>query len=101
MKEQEVAKLTYLELAHVLEHSLNTFLVALHNQDIALAQAFTGGKHIERESALMRFFLNVNVDEIQTDEEFARLNNQMWYALKISGKVTKNKNGTYSFVNNG
>lgn len=95
-----VDKLSYLDIAHILDYSFKTFLVAHNNQDIAAARALTGSENIERESALMRFFLNVDIDKIETDEEFARLNCQMWYALIVSGKVKKNKNGTYSFINN-
>lgn len=90
--------MTYLQLVHMLDTSLKIFLVAHNNQDIAVATVFHGLASIRRESALMRFFLNVDVSKIETCEEWAALNAEMWYSLKITGKVKKNNNGTYSFV---
>jgi len=90
--------MTTLELIHVLDFSLKTFLVAHNNQAVAVATVFNGLANIRRESALMRFFLNVKTEEIEDVEEWARLNAEMWYSLKITGKVKKNNNGSYSFV---
>jgi hypothetical protein len=76
-------------------------VVSLQNPILDFKRSMSDLSTIRKENALMRMYLHIDTDKIETEEEWARLNCEMWYALKITGKVQKNKNGKLYFSQNG
>ena len=90
--------MSYLQLANVIDYSFKNILVAQDNQYLLMNFAFTGFSNIRKENALMKMYLvGVDVDNVETLEDWARHNTEMWYALKVTGKVKK-QGGGFAFV---
>jgi len=88
-------------IANQIRFNHYSILVALDNPIIDFLQSMSDLSTIRKENALMMMYLNIDTDNIKTLEDWARLNGEMWYALKVTGKVRKDKNGKYYFANNG
>lgn len=89
------------EITNNIVRNHNSIILAVNNPITNFLFSIQDLSTIRKENALMRMYLHVDTDKIETIEEWARLNCEMWFALKVTGKVQKNKNGKYYFVTNG